>query len=358
MSLRTVAEIHASEARPKTTVLGMPPRRALILAMARAGVTDVVWIGARREEVLRDFAGLGDGLPRFHFDRQTRPAVVLDESDVLFHPEAIRLMVKGDPVPANLILDIGTDAGRQHANDVLFTELALKGVENRTARFMKSVLARPFIWLFLRLPVSANAVTLLGFVLVLASGAAFARGEYGWTVVGGVLSVLSAIFDHTDGAIARLKFQKSAFGCWLETATDLLSYVVIYAGIFAGLHTRSGNPLWIWVGVATSAGVLLSILSAAVGRRLVAPKDKPDDFYRIMRSGMRANSGRNRWVAIGGRLQFIPRRSFFPLGVLAFALFNRLDALAWLTLPASHAYWIMNLYYVRLVMAPRVQSQQ
>ena len=64
-------------------------------------------------------------------------------------------------------------------------------------------------------------------------------------LLGAILSVFASILDGCDGEVARLTFQDSAFGCWLETICDYLYYVFIFAGMMIGLLGR-GPVYWTW----------------------------------------------------------------------------------------------------------------
>ena len=52
------------------------------------------------------------------------------------------------------------------------------------------------------------------------------------------LSLAASMLDGCDGEIARLKYQESALGCWIETFGDYSYYIAI----FAGLTDRRGAP--------------------------------------------------------------------------------------------------------------------
>jgi phosphatidylglycerophosphate synthase len=85
-----------------------------------------------------------------------------------------------------------------------------------------------------RLPITANQVTLAGFGLSLLAGWSFAFGSYWWGVAGALLYYASMILDCSDGEVARAKLADSRFGAWLETATDYLSYFAVMGGIIRG----------------------------------------------------------------------------------------------------------------------------
>lgn len=107
----------------------------------------------------------------------------------------------------------------------------------------------------LRLPVTANQVTVAGLALSMAAGAVFAAGGYWSGLAGATFYYASTVLDCSDGEIARAKYGESSFGCWLETVADYASYVFAWAGIAMAavrLHPQS----------VYSRAALLSIVSS------------------------------------------------------------------------------------------------
>ena len=71
--------------------------------------------------------------------------------------------------------------------------------------------------LFRALGVSPNAVTLLGFLVCVAS--AYLVGA-GWLVAGGIVFLAGGVLDLFDGALARLTGQATPFGALLDSVFD------------------------------------------------------------------------------------------------------------------------------------------
>src|SRR5688500_8648703 len=72
----------------------------------------------------------------------------------------------------------------------------------------------------INLPVSPNHVTLLHFALGLAGAALLWQAAPWQHLLGALLFQLSVALDCSDGEIARLKYQHSALGSWLDVAAD------------------------------------------------------------------------------------------------------------------------------------------
>ena len=84
---------------------------------------------------------------------------------------------------------------------------------------------------------------------------------------GGLPVAAASILDGCDGEIARLKYQESALGCWIETFGDYSYYIAIFIGLTVGAVRQTGYELFYWVGGAALAGSLLTFAPADLPAR-------------------------------------------------------------------------------------------
>jgi phosphatidylglycerophosphate synthase len=120
----------------------------------------------------------------------------------------------GAPV---LVVDEPT---RVRAEDAIFAEM-LRGDLGIVARWLNKPISFRITRRFLcHLPVTPNQVT-LGAGLVGLIGCAFiATGSYAAVVFGFLLAHVQSVLDGCDGELARVRFQQSPIGEWLDTLTD------------------------------------------------------------------------------------------------------------------------------------------
>ena len=59
-------------------------------------------------------------------------------------------------------------------------------------------------------------------------------------MLGAFLSLAASVLDGCDGEIARLKYQESALGCWIETFGDYSYYIAIFIGLTVGAVRADG----------------------------------------------------------------------------------------------------------------------
>ena len=116
---------------------------------------------------------------------------------------------------------------------------------------------RPFAILLIKARVSAAAVTLLGLGLIILGAILIAVGEIR---VGAIVIAVGAILDSVDGIIARETGTASPRGALLDTFSDRVEEVAIWAGL-AYLTAREPS-LVVLCAVALGNSLLISFLSA------------------------------------------------------------------------------------------------
>ena len=116
------------------------------------------------------------------------------------------------------------------------------------------------IALFLgRLGFSPDALTVVGFGIVLAAAFAAAAGQW---VLTALILIFGTLFDGLDGTLARATGKTSDFGAFLDSTMDRAGEAVIYAGIAAGAAVNGKTEV---IGLATLAlgtGSLVSYVRA------------------------------------------------------------------------------------------------
>jgi phosphatidylglycerophosphate synthase len=99
------------------------------------------------------------------------------------------------------------------------------------------------------LAVTPNHVTVTAILVGLLAAFLVSRGGWACVAVGGVLLELNSILDSCDGELARLRYQYSKVGQWLDNLSDDIvdNVFIICAGIGLG-------GVWPWVGLAAACG--------------------------------------------------------------------------------------------------------
>lgn len=131
------------------------------------------------------------------------------------------------------------------------------------ARRLSAGVLTPVAAFLARLGLTPNALTVIGFLFNVFVAWVLSRGAmwFGW---GGVLLIVSSIFDAFDGAVARQTGQVSRFGGFLDSTLDRASEAVIYLGLlYAYLSTTPPSTLEpLLIFVATVGSLLVSYTRA------------------------------------------------------------------------------------------------
>ena len=96
----------------------------------------------------------------------------------------------------------------------------------------------PFVMLLIKLGLTPNAVTTIGFVLNIGVAVIFIvggeegnRGDLTYVGWAGALILFAGLFDMLDGQVARLGNMKSTFGALYDSVLDRYSELIMFLGI-------------------------------------------------------------------------------------------------------------------------------
>ncbi len=116
--------------------------------------------------------------------------------------------------------------------------------------------ALPFLF---RRPVNPNVLTVIGTLISVGAGIAFATGRF---VLGAVLILVGGVFDLVDGVIARHHGIATAFGAFLDSTLDRLADMAILLGVMLHYAALGDAGTVLLSGVAMIASVLTSYAKA------------------------------------------------------------------------------------------------
>lgn len=151
-----------------------------------------------------------------------------------------------------------------------------------------------YLWakLFARLGVHPNAVTIMSMVIGAASALFFFHGSFHYegstgvvyNLIGIVLLLWAAVFDCTDGQLARMTGKKSRLGRILDGAAGYAWYIPIYAALIYRFYLHHDIEFG-WLGIentetnsliATAVVFVLAFISGVV---CLADQQRMADYY-------------------------------------------------------------------------------
>jgi phosphatidylglycerophosphate synthase len=208
---------------------------------------------------------------------------------------------------------------RRGAEDAIFAEL-LRGDLGLVARYLnKPVSFRITRYLLCRLPFTPNQVTLGAAAVGLCGCALIASGQRWLVVLGFLLAHFQSVLDGCDGELARVRFQQSAIGEWLDTIVDDGLNLFLVASIGVGLGRATGSALPTILGFVT-CGMLLTY--NAVAYRELHRQGEGGEVLKVRWWFLRGRDVKQ-LVSQGGAmglLSTVARRDFFLLAWFVLAL--------------------------------------
>jgi phosphatidylglycerophosphate synthase len=177
------------------------------------------------------------------------------------------------------------EPSRKRAEDAVFAQL-LRGDLGVVARYLnKPISFRITRHLLCRLPVTPNQVSVAAALVGLAGVALIATGRPSLLITGYLLVHVQSLLDGCDGELARVRFQQSKLGEWLDTFIDEGLNILLFAATGFGLWRASGSSLALAAGLV-AAGIHLFYDVVAL--------------TELLRQGQGGELMRIRWWIAGG----------------------------------------------------------
>jgi phosphatidylglycerophosphate synthase len=211
-----------------------------------------------------------------------------------------------------------------------------KGTDATLARFNRRI-SLPISVALMRTPLTANQLSVVLVAMGFYSAWLFSLGHYWTGVLAAFLSLAASVLDGCDGEIARLKYQESALGCWIETIGDYSYYIAIFIGLSIGAVRQTHWPIFYWIGGLALAGSTVSIVLLVYLRSRITD-GQPERLHAVARDRFTAEP--SRWSRIIWRISFVATRSAMPYGIMAFALVNLLPGIVIAAAIGANVYWI------------------
>ena len=95
---------------------------------------------------------------------------------------------------------------------------------------------KPVVQLLSKTRIKPNTLTWLGLVLTAFTAGVIASHRL---LIGGILVIVSGLFDMLDGALARSNGQSSLFGAFFDSCVDRVSEAILFMGVL--IHVGVDN---------------------------------------------------------------------------------------------------------------------
>jgi phosphatidylglycerophosphate synthase len=230
------------------------------------------------------------------------------------------------------------EATRAQAETAIFADL-LRGDLGFVARHINKKISFRITRDYLcRWPFTPNQVTLGAGAIGLVGCLWIATGTYVGMVLGFLLAQLQSILDGCDGELARVRFQQTAIGEWLDTIVDDVLNLALVASVGVGLAHRSGSRTSI--GVALVACAFLLTYNVIAYRELIK-QGEGGEVLKVRWWFARGQTFKSMTGSSGSTFSFlnaIGKRDFFVFAWLVLAVLDLLPVVLFYAFVLAVAY--------------------
>lgn len=144
------------------------------------------------------------------------------------------------------VLPMGDDADRRRA-----FKAHLDSLLKPTGGFFEKLYMRPLSKHMTRVltptPITPNQMSVVTFAIAIWSAYLVSLPDRNSLIVGGLLHMWMRVVDCVDGELARLRYQGSRFGQWLDSVGDGIGMAAFVAGVT--IHVSRNHPEWFVPGM-------------------------------------------------------------------------------------------------------------
>ncbi|MCP4448915.1 MAG: CDP-alcohol phosphatidyltransferase family protein [Myxococcales bacterium] len=250
----------------------------LLCALQHAGIAAAHVVGPEADRGLSEFAKhplfkrAGDEALVVHVGSElpSTPTLIFRKAVVLSSATVKALLAQGcTEVPTSLppgvpgfLAAASTAEERQIATRTVLGSVGKPMLHSGMASVyllqpIAKVLNRPLC----HTPITPNQITILGFLLGLATLPLLWDGRRSHVILAVSLLFVANLLDQIDGQLARIKFQFSSYGEKLDHYLDEIIKVLLLAPIGMGLYHANGQELWMYAGWGASGAQLFYTLA-------------------------------------------------------------------------------------------------
>lgn len=193
-----------------------------------------------------------------------------------------------------------------------------KASDGPVSRYINRPISTALSRVVVNTPVTPNQISVSTLVISVISAGFAVQGGYVGFLIAGLLFQIASIVDGTDGEVAKLTFQSSQRGEWIDTVCDNVSYLAFLLGLIVGVYRSPFPDLYYQAGIVGFVAGAASILNLTMSVR------------RGQRSGsfLSVQYGYQDGADLGSRvmrvMHFMGKRDFFAFIALALAVVGQL----------------------------------
>ena len=250
-------------------------------------------------------------------------------------------VVRKEQLPEEALIRVEKESELPGAERQIFQRL-IKPTESFLSQKFERKVSLAITRRLLYTRVTPNQISIASILLGVFSSLLFLGESRMLHVLGGGLLLLSSIVDGCDGELARLRFQESRWGSWLDFLGDNVVHMSVFFCVGLGLYLRGEGPVYALLGCLAALGNL-GAASAVFLRVFMKSGDRVITFATPVRVEEmdRAQGGLRRRIEFTDKLS---NRDFFYL-ILVCAAIGQLWIFMWVA-SIGVLFYFFNLIYL------------
>ena len=147
----------------------------------------------------------------------------------------------------------------------------------------------PFTYIFVKLGISPNTITILSFFLCIFGAFFLSIGTYLSLIIGAFFFLVFRVFDDADGEVARIQNSQSIEGVYFDRISHYIFSFCLGAGLGLGLYRLYNNYIYIVLGLILIFVLILenaimdsvrSVLRKEIINKILNKNIKSDSYFQ------------------------------------------------------------------------------
>ena len=161
---------------------------------------------------------------------------------------------KTSDIGSRFWIDVDDPAAFWRAEKALLARMRNKLNDGPVSRLFNRPLSVKISRWLVNYPITPNQISLFSFLVSVLAAGLFALGGYPALLLGGLLAQFASVIDGCDGEVARLKFQGSDYGGWLDAVLDRYADAFLLFGLTWHACAGSADGLVLLTGFLAIIG--------------------------------------------------------------------------------------------------------
>jgi choline kinase/phosphatidylglycerophosphate synthase len=180
-------------------------------------------------------------------------------------------------------VDVDDPAAFKRAEKALLAKLRDKPNDGPVSRYLNRPLSVRISRQLVNYPITPNQISLCSFFFSMLAAALFTFGGYLTLLLGGFLAQFASIIDGCDGEVARLKFQNSSYGGWLDAVLDRYADACLLFGLTWYAYAATADSLVLFAGFMAVLGSFMTSYTADKYDSLMRERIRQGRSFRLGR---------------------------------------------------------------------------